>query len=259
MRNAFDILMNSEQHESVRYAITCGDDVEGGAPACHRGFFAHELAELCAITDTAELVRLDAELPASFRTADTGEAAVLVIRNAAKGAASRLLREQQQCTYDTHFFDATRQQTVQRHSRRSLYFAERGMPHSRDYRRRTVVALETVPELRRFLAQLPAWFGKKAAGLRVKANRYCARTGGIGFHGDAERNRVLCLSLGAPMTLRYHWRPPHSCEHRFAPIDIHLRHGDVYIMSEKATGNDWHHVERMRVVHAAGAQKFIGP
>ena len=41
------------------------------------------------------------------------------------------------------------------------------------------------------------------------------------------------------------------------PIDLLVKHGDMYIMSEKATGNDWRRRSRVRVVHAAGSKKYI--
>jgi len=44
------------------------------------------------------------------------------------------------------------------------------------------------------------------------------------------------------------------------PIDITVAHGDVYVMSEKATGNDWMSRSKYRVVHGAslkGNRKYI--
>ena len=67
---------------------------------------------------------------------------------------------------------------------------------------------------------------------------------------------VICLSLGKSTILRYHWRLPGSSDHKFEPTDIKLNHGDVYIMSEKATGWDWKLRSKVRVVHGAGS-KYI--
>lgn len=80
----------------------------------------------------------------------------------------------------------------------------------------------------------------------------------MGFHGDCERKIVICLSLGRSMRLRFHWRSPGSFKNSEQPIDIDLKHGDVYIMSEKATGNDWKKNSRYRLVHGVGSSKFIG-
>ncbi len=49
---------------------------------------------------------------------------------------------------------------------------------------------------------------------------------------------------------------PGTSNHYGAPIDIAVKHGDIYVMSEKATGYDWRMRSRVRVVHAAGAHAF---
>merc|ERR1712099_129604 len=87
---------------------------------------------------------------------------------------------------------------------------------------------------------------------------YYESQSGIGFHGDSERKIVVCLSLGRSSTLRYHWRMPGSSDHTHSPVDIQLNHGDVYVMSEKATGFDWRLRSRVRLVHAAGSAKYTG-
>jgi hypothetical protein len=64
--------------------------------------------------------------------------------------------------------------------------------------------------------------------------------------------------LGKTSTLRYYWRCPHSSENKYGPIDLTVKHGDVYIMSEKASGHDWKLRSKYRLVHAAGSKKYIG-
>ena len=81
--------------------------------------------------------------------------------------------------------------------------------------------------------------GPKAENLNAEGNHYNHGKAGIGFHGDAERKTVICLSLGGSSTLRYQWRMPGSSEHSCDPVDLVVNHGDIYIMSEKATGYDW--------------------
>lgn len=68
---------------------------------------------------------------------------------------------------------------------------------------------------------------------------------------------MVCLSLGKTSILRYNWRMPGTSEHKLKAIDIELNHGDVYIMSEKATGYDWKLRSKVRVVHGAGHSGYI--
>jgi len=61
--------------------------------------------------------------------------------------------------------------------------------------------------------------------------------GGIGSHGDRERNMVIGVSGGAKRQLQFRWW------HRNKPISplisLCLNPGDIYIMCGKASGNDW--------------------
>ena len=98
---------------------------------------------------------------------------------------------------------------------------------------------------------------EKNKNLNAEGNKYFHNKSGIGFHGDAERKTVICISLGKSSKLRYQWRLPGSSEHTLEPVDINVNHGDVYIMSEKATGFDWKSRSKVRVVHAAGHSSYI--
>lgn len=79
---------------------------------------------------------------------------------------------------------------------------------------------------------------------------------GIGFHGDAERKKVIGLRLGSTMPIVWRWyqnsRPISQLE------TIQLAHGDIYIMSEKATGHDCALKKIPILKHAAGCAKYIG-
>jgi hypothetical protein len=73
----------------------------------------------------------------------------------------------------------------------------------------------------------------------------------IKFHGDTERKIVIGLRLGATFPLFYQWFKNDIAiiEH---PIEINLEHGDLYIMSSKAVGNDWKNKNIFTLRHAAG-------
>ena len=96
----------------------------------------------------------------------------------------------------------------------------------------------------------------KAAGLIAEGNRYfnldkC----GLGWHGDAERRKVICLSLGAdnfPMKWVWFYKNKPISE----PFEISLNSGDVYIMSEIAVGTNWKHSSIPTMRHTAGCKKY---
>lgn len=72
----------------------------------------------------------------------------------------------------------------------------------------------------------------------------------IGFHGDQERRIVIGLRLGEnfPLYYRgYEYGQPIS-----NIIQINLEGGDLYFMSDKAVGYDWHKKNIPTLRHAAG-------
>lgn len=73
----------------------------------------------------------------------------------------------------------------------------------------------------------------------------------IKFHGDTERKIVIGLRLGATFPLYYQWYKNDIAIHE-KPFEINLEHGDLYIMSYKAVGNDWKNKNIFTLRHAAG-------
>lgn len=254
----------AETPHSIRYAITFGEVAilhVGGQQignTRNRGFSCEDLItlqhKLVAQGLVCEYYSLHMSLPEEYR--NNNQASVLILRQGANfllnkpNSADLLMQEQDSVPYDTKFFD--RGQTKNKQARHNIVFASEGQEHSQDYRNPTIISFERVKLLFDIRSRLPIVFGSIASNLNAEGNKYHHKKSGIGFHGDSERKIVICLSLGKSMVLRYHWRLPGSSEHTFAPTDIILNHGDVYIMSEKATGWDWRKRSLVRVVHAAG-------
>jgi hypothetical protein len=284
--NAFSVLMAGAAQEHGRYAITFGEQAESqpggtiiGSGVAEHGFSISELEAIAKRlgNDAAVVHRLDGVLPADQRKGN--EAAVLVIKNGIdlvmkhdsslpsssvavsdkqQSFANRMLKEQQGIAYDRHSFDRVRQRTCQKIARYNAVFADKAVPHSDDYRQSTVTAYASVPCLSKLRAALQSVFGDRAKELNAEGNCYYnGKRCGIGFHGDLERKIVICASLGATMVLRFCWRAPWSKAFCTKPVDLTLRHGDLYIMSEKASGNDWQDLSCYRVLHAAGASKYL--
>jgi hypothetical protein len=138
-----------------------------------------------------------------------------------------------------------------------VVFGDETIQPSDDFKQCTVHAFP--PYLSQIRINLPLLFGEKAENLNAEGNHYFEEKSGIGFHGDAERRIVMCCSLGKSSILRYAWRYPKTSEHTLPSVDLKVEHGDLYIMSEKATGYDWKQSTKLRIVHAAGSEKYINP
>ena len=119
-----------------------------------------------------------------------------------------------------------------------------------------IIAYSQVPLLLNIRNSLLDYLGDKARDLTIESNLYYDITKcGIGFHGDSERMRVFGVRLGATIPLHYQWFIKNkSIGER---IKLSLNHGDCYVMSEKATGNDWKLRNTPTLRHAAGCSKFL--
>jgi len=143
---------------------------------------------------------------------------------------------------------------VNKKARYNLCFADESQEPDYAEGRGRVVAFRDVPRLNTVLTQIKKLLGDTAGDLYAEGNNYYdVNSCYIGYHGDAERRKVIAIRLGAAMPLYFQWY------HRFKPVgerlDLHLDHGDFYMMSDKATGNDWRRSSILTLRHAAGAVK----
>jgi len=259
-------MTKKKQH---RYALTLGEqsEIHVGCPIIGEGLAeeGYTISELKKINKkfkkNSKLIMLSDELPEEKR--QENQACVLHIENGVniimknKKYADRMLKEQDTIKYDKYYYDNRKKKKLNKIARHNIVFNDKGKKHTEDYKQSTVIAYKDVPYFEEYRDTLDKYFGKKARKLNSEGNFYYDEKSGIGFHGDSERKIVICCSLGTPTTLRFYWRSPNSSEVYKKPIDIELKHGDIYIMSEKASGYDWKRRSKYRLVHGAGNEKYI--
>jgi len=190
----------------------------------------------------------------------SGTAAVLIIRGGLAAilgpeGPDALKAEQEPLEKDKKAFMYGR--VVNKKARHNLCFAEEGHEPCYEEGKGRVVSYREVPLLATLVAALPAWFGEKARDLKGEGNYYYdPKICGIGYHGDTERRKVIAVRLGAPMSLHfqgYKYGVPAGPHH-----EVLLKHGDMYMMSEKAVGTDWKSSSILTFRHAAGCASFTG-
>jgi hypothetical protein len=148
---------------------------------------------------------------------------------------------------------------VNKHARWNLCFASFSQEPDYEQGCGRVVPWTSVPLLEQLKGSLGKYLTDRstvATSLVAEGNYYHdAKKCGIGYHGDAERRRVIGIRFGTvPMDLHYQWylqSKPLGPNFKFT-----LNPGDLYIMSEKATGFDWKTKKTPTLRHAAGASKF---
>ncbi len=225
--------------------------------------FSHE--DLVSISEYFSKLGAKTELidlvATSYLDADKVDPAhILVIRNAVKYIgdvdinADSLYKEQDKLNPDTKA--KMRGRVVNKKARYNLCFNDKSQEPDFDKGLGTVIDFDSVPLLKQVREELDSTFGEKARDIKAEGNYYYDTSKcGIGYHGDSERRIVIGLRLGKTMPLCYQWY------HRFNPIGLNvklnLHHGDMYVMSDKATGHDWKKSSQITLRHAAGCLKYI--
>lgn len=195
------------------------------------------------------------------------EAYVLVARNGVSAilsnntsslsslsSANELMNEQFLLPKDTHAFMYGR--VVNKHARYNLCFSSFNQEPDYENGKGRVIDYNSVPLLKQIREEWINIIGEKGNNLEAEGNYYYDITKcGIGYHGDTERKKVIAIRMGETIPLYYVWYEnsiPISDR-----IKITLNHGDVYFMSEKATGQDWKRKTFPTLRHATGIDKFV--
>jgi len=147
---------------------------------------------------------------------------------------------------------------VNKHARHNLCFGPIAQEPNYENGKGRIISLLSTPILSSIMDVMNDLLPHKANDLVAEGNYYYDVTKcGIGYHGDTERKKVIGIRLGATMPLVFQWYSGGAKVGN--PLTFTLEHGDIYFMSEKATGNDWKKRNITTLRHAAGCDKYINP
>lgn len=185
---------------------------------------------------------------------------ILIVKNVVNvllddhNGANLLFEEQDVLEKDTKAFMYGR--VVNKHARHNLCFSEEHQEPRYEEGKGRVYAFNEVPLLNTIREKLGEFLGEKAVNLQAEGNYYYdVNKCGIGFHGDSERKKVVAIRLGATIPLCYAWYNQNKNISDVMRINS-IEHGDMYIMSEKATGFDWKSKTKYTLRHSAGCDKY---
>jgi alkylated DNA repair dioxygenase AlkB len=190
---------------------------------------------------------------------NTPEAAILIVSGGLDCllggyTADDLYAEQKSFNWDTKA--KMRGRVVNKRARYNVCFGDQSRGPDYDNGKGTIIGYDQAPLTAIVKRNLVDFIGPKSEGLQCEGNYYYdVNKCYISFHGDSERKRVIGIRLGAPMPLRYLWFQNSKPVGDYA--NVVLNHGDLYVMSEKATGFDWKKRKIMTLRHAAGCEKYI--
>jgi hypothetical protein len=254
--------MNNRAHQNVEgsqtVSITFGDAGEN-----HVGM--EMIGERGSLGDgftCEELVMLADHFGGEF--VDMGRGAGVAVFRGFVGELERdaIFKEMNSFDWDDKYFDSRRKKVLNKHARTNVMFLN-GVSQEPQYEEKKgrIVDINGLQNFSGFKDRLMSSFSevigpKKMSGLICEGNNYYDnKKCGIGYHGDAERRRVIALRLGASMSMKWQWF------HRSVPIvgegfDFVFDPGDIYVMSEKAVGTDWRSSSIPTMRHSAGCEKY---
>ena len=254
--------------DNATITITFGDQAENhvgmeklGNGLAEKGFTVEELKEIKKNLEKnfeieCELIDLNVGLK---DTDIKGEnACILIVRNGVnlflneKFSLEQINKELVDLDWDSKAKMYGR--IVQKHARHNLCFADYSQEPNYEIGKGRIVCYSDLPCLSLIRDKIGE-LNNKAKNLFAEGNLYYdVRNCGIGYHGDAERKIVVALRLGMSMPLHYQWFCGGSPVG--TKIELILNNGDLYIMSEKATGFDWKKKKIPTLRHAAGCPKY---
>ncbi len=187
-------------------------------------------------------------------------ACVLILRGGVQlfGNDPQLLYDElSSLEWDKKYWDTRRKRVLNKHARWNLCFGDSDRDPDYDNKQGRVIKLSG--------SKLGVWkqsfesFMHNSLGVYEKfeceGNYYYNDKCGIGFHGDRERKKTIGASFGKSRKVVWIW---YDGSRRVSEkIVIELQSGDMYVMSEKATGWDFMMRSKATLRHAAGADKYI--
>jgi hypothetical protein len=200
-----------------------------------------------------ELIDLIQESGIIELSSRVGPAKVLIIRNGVQalgGNEDNMFKELVEQDWDKKAL--MRGKVVNKIARWNICISKESQEPNYEEGKGRIVPFKELPETQNIKNNLHQFFGDKTKKLNAEGNYYYNTNNCyIGFHGDAERVIVIAVRLGVSIPLYYQWFLDSESKGKRITIP-ELNHGDVYVMSHKATGNDWKKRKIYTVRHAAG-------
>jgi alkylated DNA repair dioxygenase AlkB len=217
--------------------------------------FSEDLVRQLAKDYHGELIQLNSEsLRPDQPEGRRPDACICIFRNGLKELfdiePNEAFKEQEKLEKDKKAFMYGR--VVNKLARHNLCFADFNQDPEYEHGKGTIVDFARVPVLQHIRDNL-LHFGSEFEDLYAEGNYYYdIKKTYIGWHGDTERSKVIGVRLGADFPLHFRWYRKGKAEGDIKSII--LNSGDIYIMSQKATGNDWkRRTVEWTLRHSAGA------
>ena len=175
--------------------------------------------------------------------------------------AEKLFEEQFSFEWDKKYWDTRRSKVLNKNARWNVCYGEKGQEPDYENKKGTVIAYSQCKVMRSWRKELLDLIEELNEDFVAEGNLYYnVNKTGIGFHGDAERRKVVAGNFcdeGIIRELNYiAYLKSERIGKRFR---MELKNGDMYIMIGAAAGTDWKKRNKITFRHAAGVEgsKFL--
>ena len=248
-----DIFTNTKPSQSI--SITFGDVSENHVGNQKNGTLAkhgYSIEDLEFLKNKFEEKQIECELIRLDEVVgkDLG-AGILIIRDGLKYFDinhDELFNELVQLDWDKKYLCQRRGKVLNKQARYNLTFSNESQEPNYSEGEGRIYSFDDLKNLNKLRNDLGD-FGDEFKNLECEGNYYFSKKCYIGYHGDAERKKVFALRLGATMNLKYSWyQYSKKVKDEFNFV---LNSGDMYVMSEKTSGNDWKKRNILTLRHSA--------
>jgi len=233
--------------------------VKQGYGLADKGFSHQELVYLSEkfekLGGKSELINLSRNLNDKDNYPDAKGASVLILRNGNNillGKSSNMMKELESIEWDKTYYDTRRGKVLNKLARWNMCSGKISVKADIANKKGTIIGYDKTPIMTEWKNKIEAFTGQN--NLEAEGNFYydLLKTG-IGFHGDAERKKIIASNICDEGVIReIHWQWYKDSTRVGNRIIVELYNNDCYIMSEKATGFDWKKRKIYTVRHAAG-------
>lgn len=186
------------------------------------------------------------------------KAEILVIKNGIQLFANSddLFNYLVRLDWDNKYYDIRRKKVFNKIARYNLIFSNYDQEPDYENKKGKIYNINNIEGLNKIKSELGTYFGNTFQNLECEGNFYYnINKCGIGYHGDAERKKVVGMRFGESCDLHFWWY--YNAKRINKRISIPLNSGDIYIMNEKAVGNDWRKKNIYALRHATGCEKYV--
>jgi hypothetical protein len=170
--------------------------------------------------------------------------------------AEKLFEEQFTFEWDKKYWDTRRSKVLNKNARWNVCYGKKAQEPDYENKKGTVIAYSQCKVMRAWRKELLILIEEFDEDFVAEGNLYynVLKTG-IGFHGDAERRKVVAGNFcdeGVIRELNYiAYLKSERIGKRFR---MKLKNGDMYIMIGAAAGTDWKKRNKITFRHAAGVE-----